>query len=60
MCAASDPDRFFRPPYVGARGWIGVVLDTKPDWRIVAALVDEAYRHVASRRLVARLGPSAD
>jgi hypothetical protein len=36
------------------------VLDTKPDWRIVAALVEDAYRHVASWRLVGRLGPSAD
>jgi len=57
---ASDPGRYFRPPYVGARGWIGVVLDTKPDWRTVAALVGEAYRHVASRRLIARLDAGAD
>ena len=51
----SDPDRYFRPPYVGPRGWIGVVLDTRPDWRVVAGLVEEAYRQVASRRLIARL-----
>jgi hypothetical protein len=51
----SDPDRYFRPPYVGHKGWVGVVLDTRPDWRVVASLVEEAYRHVASRRLVARL-----
>jgi predicted DNA-binding protein (MmcQ/YjbR family) len=52
---ASDPSRYFRPPYVGHRGWIGVVLDTRPDWAVVAELVEEAYRLVASRRLVARL-----
>ena len=52
---ASDPDRYFRPPYVGHRGWVGVVLDGRPDWRVVAGLVEEAYRHVAVRRLVARL-----
>src|SRR2546428_11630273 len=23
----SAPDRFFRPPYVGVRGWLGVWLD---------------------------------
>jgi hypothetical protein len=51
----SDPDRYFRPPYVGHRGWIGVVLDTRPDWRVVEGLVGEAYRQVASRRLVAQL-----
>ncbi len=56
----SDPGRYFRPPYVGARGWIGVVLDTKPDWSTVAALVEEAYRHVASRRLLARLDAGVD
>src|ERR1700758_2312976 len=29
----SEPDRFFRPPYVGGRGWIGVRLDGDLDWR---------------------------
>jgi predicted DNA-binding protein (MmcQ/YjbR family) len=53
----SDPERFFRPPYVGVNGWIGVVLDTKPDWGVVAGLVEQAYRLVAARRLVAKLGP---
>ena len=52
---ASDPERYFRPPYVGHRGWVGVVLDGRPDWRVVAGLVEEAYRHVAVRRLVVRL-----
>lgn len=46
-----DPERFFKPPYVGAKGWVGVVLDTKPDWSMVAGLVREAYRQVASARL---------
>lgn len=56
----SDPERFFRPPYVGASGWVGVVLDHKPDWAMVAWLVDRAYRHVAHRRLVAQLPPSSE
>jgi predicted DNA-binding protein (MmcQ/YjbR family) len=56
---ASDPDRYFRPPYVGHRGWVGVVLDGKPDWGVVAELVEDAYRLVASRRLVARLDAGA-
>jgi hypothetical protein len=51
----SDPDRFFRPPYVGHKGWIGVVLDTKPDWKLVAALVEQAYRLIAPAKLAARL-----
>lgn len=53
---AADPERFFRPPYVGVKGWVGVVLDTKPDWGMVEALVTEAYRHVAAKKLLARLG----
>ena len=55
---ASDPARYFRPPYVGHRGWVGVVLDDGPDWRVVAALIEDAYRHVATRRLIARLDAS--
>jgi hypothetical protein len=35
-----------------------VVLDTKPDWRVVAWLVEQAYRMVAHRRLVAQLPPA--
>jgi hypothetical protein len=51
----ADPKRFFRPPYVGVNGWVGMVLDTKPDWGVVAGLVREAYLHVATRKLVAKL-----
>lgn len=51
----ADPQRFFRPPYVGQRGWLGVRLDVEVDWEGVEDLVDEAYRLVAPRRLVARL-----
>ena len=51
----SDPKRYFRPPYVGSSGWVGVVLDTRPDWGVVAWLVEQAYRMVAHRRLVAIL-----
>ena len=52
----SDPRRFFRPPYVGGRGWLGVYLDVPEiDWDEVAELVAEAYRTVAPKRLVAQL-----
>jgi hypothetical protein len=52
---AADPKRFFRPPYVGPRGWVGVVLDTRPDWELVTRLVRDAFRHVATKRLNALL-----
>ena len=53
----SAPQSFFRPPYVGPRGWVGVILDAAPDWDMVRSLVVEAYRHVAGRKLIDRLPP---
>ena len=46
-----DPQRFFRPPYVGQRGWVGVRIDGRPAWALVAGLVKQAYREVAPPRL---------
>jgi hypothetical protein len=46
-----DPQRFFRPPYVGPRGWVGVRIDRRPDWKLVTTLVKQAYREVAPPRL---------
>ena len=42
----TDPERFFRPPYVGHRGWLGVHLRTVDDVEL-AAIVTEAFRTVA-------------
>jgi hypothetical protein len=62
---ASDPGRFFRPPYVGGRGWIGVRLGRgrrprqirhrDPDWTEIAELCRDAYRAIAPARLIAQL-----
>lgn len=51
----TEPDRFFRPPYVGARGWVGLRLDRTIAWDELAAVCEEAFRTVAPRRLVAAL-----
>lgn len=51
----ADPERFFRPPYVGVRGWVGVRLDVRPDWDEIAGIVEDAYRAVAPAKLVAQL-----
>jgi hypothetical protein len=51
---ASDPRRFFVPPYVGHRGWIGVRIDGRPSWRRLATLVRDAYVQVAPKRLLPR------
>ena len=50
-----EPDRFFVPPYVGHRGWIGVRLDRDRDWDEIAGIAAEAYRAVGPKRLVALL-----
>jgi len=55
VLVGSDPERFFRPPYVGPRGWLGVYLDVPVDWDLIANLVADAYREVAPKRLVAML-----
>jgi hypothetical protein len=51
----TDPDRFFRPPYVGGRGWIGLRLDGAVDWEEIAEVCRDAYRTVAPKGLVQKL-----
>lgn len=47
---STDPVRFFRPPYVGGRGWIGVYLDVEQDWADIAEIVEAAHGVVAPVR----------
>ena len=49
----ADPETFFRPPYVGHKGWVGLRLDAKPDWKEVATLIRRSYRLAAPRKLAA-------
>jgi hypothetical protein len=51
----ADPERFFRPPYVGHRGWVGMRLDNGPDWEEVDVLVRRSYRMTAPKKLAAQL-----
>jgi hypothetical protein len=51
----ASSERFFRPPYVGGRGWVGVRLDGDVDWNEVTETIDEAYRTLAPARLLAQL-----
>jgi hypothetical protein len=39
-------DRYFRPPYVGGRGWVGIRLDDEPDWTEIAEVLTDAHRAV--------------
>ena len=51
----SDPERFYVPPYVGSKGWIGAYLDVKQDWDELAELLEESYRRTAPKTLVKQL-----
>jgi len=51
----ADDNRFFVPPYMGARGWLGVRLDKRLGWKRITALVEESYRLTAPKRLAALL-----
>ena len=56
----ADPDKFFVPPYVGHRGWLGVRLDREFDWDELAGIAEDAFAEVAPTKLVeaARLSES--
>jgi hypothetical protein len=51
----AEPHRFFRPPYVGVRGWIGVCLEVEVSWLEITEIVRDAYRLVAPKKLAALL-----
>lgn len=52
---AENSEQYFRPPYVGHRGWIGVRIDRGPDWAEITEIVRDAYRQVAPKGLRAQL-----
>jgi hypothetical protein len=51
-----DPSRFFRPPYVGHRGWLGVRLNHGVDWDELEGIVEDAFAVVAPKRLLEARG----
>jgi predicted DNA-binding protein (MmcQ/YjbR family) len=58
---ASDPERFYRPAYLGANGWVGLRLDVDDiDWDEVAAFAANSYRLIAPKRLAAQVILDAD
>src|SRR5262249_9472180 len=58
---ATDAEQFFRPPYVGHRGWVGVRIDLPDlDWVEIDEIVRDAYRQVAPKTLAAQLDASTD
>ncbi|MET0415147.1 MAG: MmcQ/YjbR family DNA-binding protein [Actinoplanes sp.] len=53
----TEPERFFRPPYVGHRGWLGVRLDREPDWDEIAEVCTDAYLVIAPKSLGEQVRP---
>jgi predicted DNA-binding protein (MmcQ/YjbR family) len=49
----ADPERFYVPPYVGPKGWVGIRLDDTVDWAEIEALMVRSYRLIAPKRLAA-------
>jgi hypothetical protein len=56
LLIASDPTRFFRPPYVGHRGWLGVRFNGGVEWDELQGIVEDAYATVAPKKLLEELG----
>ena len=44
------PDTYFRPPYVGGAGWVGVELSRVDDERL-GAIVREAFRLMTAKTI---------
>jgi len=55
VLVGADPERFYVPPYVGHKGWVGMRLTGRPDWKEIAAIVGRSYRMTAPKRLAALL-----
>jgi predicted DNA-binding protein (MmcQ/YjbR family) len=47
----AKPARFFKPPYVGPSGWIGIWLDKRPNWAEVDLILRDGYRLIAPKKL---------
>ena len=52
LLTEADPEKFFVPPYVGHRGWLGVRLDRGLDWNELTGIAEDAYAEVAPAKLV--------
>ena len=50
MLIKRSPDKFYRPPYVGGAGWVGVELDRVSD-KELAFHIQEAWRLIAPKKL---------
>jgi len=54
MLIQTAPEKYFKPPYVGVRGWVGIELDAISDDELTAH-IREAWRLIAPKKLQALL-----
>jgi hypothetical protein len=52
LMVRTQPDRYFKPPYVGPSGWVGVYLDDNPEWDEVAELLHDGWRMIAPKKVL--------
>lgn len=55
MLIHEDSNRYFAPPYVGPKGWLGIRLDRRPNWTTITDLIRDAYLLIAPKRLAAKV-----
>jgi hypothetical protein len=59
MYVSADPERYYVPPYVGGKGWVGVRLDVDVDWDAFEEIAAEAWRLSAPKKLLATFDAGA-
>ena len=52
LLVENDPEKFFVPPYVGHRGWLGMRLDATIDWDELTGIAEDAFAEIAPPKLV--------
>jgi hypothetical protein len=54
LLVAGQPRQCFVPPYVGVKGWVGVRLDGRANWKLVESVVQAAWRLAAPPAVLRR------
>ena len=55
LLVRSRPERFFKPPYLGPKGWVAVYLDKRVSWKEVEAQLRDGWKRTAPKKLLGEL-----
>ena len=58
MLIKTSPQQFYKPPYVGSSGWVGIELDRVSD-KELAFHIQEAWRLIAPKKLQDEFGKAS-